>query len=122
MTDRSDSRLVKLATLWERTSGKGRKYFSGFLGDAQLLMFEAGEITRPNGEVVQTWKLLVQERDPARRPQRHDRPPAHDAQRGVATGQAVQERADGGSAQQREEYTQELADRFDQRGEDEVPW
>jgi hypothetical protein len=33
MTDRSDSRLVKLATLWERTSAKGRKYYSGFLGE-----------------------------------------------------------------------------------------
>jgi hypothetical protein len=67
--DRNDSRMVKLATLWERTSNKGNRYFSGFLGDAQLLMFEPGEVTRPIGEVVQTWKLLVQERDTERRPQ-----------------------------------------------------
>jgi hypothetical protein len=64
-----DNRLVKLATLWERRSAKGMRYFSGFLGDCQLVMFEAGGVTRPNGEVVKTWKLLVQERDPDRRPQ-----------------------------------------------------
>jgi hypothetical protein len=62
MTDRSDSRLVKLAMLWERTSAKGTTYYSGFLGHCQLLMFKGGEITRDNGEVVQTWRLLVQER------------------------------------------------------------
>jgi hypothetical protein len=43
-------------------------YFSGFLGDVQLLMFRGNEITRPDGEVVQTWRLFVQERDPSRRP------------------------------------------------------
>jgi hypothetical protein len=32
-------------------------------------MFKGGEITRDNGEVVQTWRLLVQERDPGRRRQ-----------------------------------------------------
>jgi hypothetical protein len=68
MTDHSDRRLVKLATLWERTSAKGTTYYSGFLGDCQLLMFKGGEITRDNGEVVQTWRLLVQESDPDRRP------------------------------------------------------
>jgi hypothetical protein len=62
--------MVKLATLWER------RYYSGFLGDAQLLMFEAGDITRPSGEIVKTWKLLVQERDPDRRPpQNREQPP-----------------------------------------------
>jgi hypothetical protein len=67
--------MVKLATLWERTSAKGRKYFSGFMGDVQVLMFEAGDVTRPNGEVVRNWKLLVQERDPARRPQNREQRP-----------------------------------------------
>jgi hypothetical protein len=55
--------MVKLATLWERTSKAGNLYYSGFLGDAQLLMFRGEEITRDNGEVVQTWKLLLQEKD-----------------------------------------------------------
>ena len=63
------SRMVKLAELWQRRSAKGTTYFSGFLGDVQILMFADGEITRPSGEVVRTWKLLIQEPDPNRRPQ-----------------------------------------------------
>jgi hypothetical protein len=61
-------RMVKLCDLWQRKSKAGKTYFSGFMGDCQVLIFRGGEITRPNGEVVQTWKLLVQERDPERRP------------------------------------------------------
>jgi hypothetical protein len=59
--------MVRIATLWERESKAGRKYYSGFLGGAQLLMFRGVEITRDNGEVVTTWNLLVQERDQAPR-------------------------------------------------------
>jgi hypothetical protein len=47
----------------------GTTCFSGFMGDVQVLMFRGGEITRPNGEVGQTWRLFVQERDPERRAQ-----------------------------------------------------
>jgi len=50
---------------------RGTRYFSGFLGDAQILMFDGGERghpTRPE-ETVHVWRLMVQERDPARRPQ-----------------------------------------------------
>jgi hypothetical protein len=62
--------MVRLATLWQRKSAKtGKTYFSGFWGDVQVLMFRGEEITRDNGEVVQTWKLFAQERDPERRPQ-----------------------------------------------------
>jgi hypothetical protein len=61
--------MVQIATLWERTSKIGNVYFTGFLADAQLLMFKGEEITRDNGDVVRTWKLLVQERDrPQQRP------------------------------------------------------
>jgi hypothetical protein len=70
----SDARMVKLAELWERTSARGTRYFSGFLGDAQILMFDGGERghpTRPE-ETVHVWRLMVQERDPARRPQARD--------------------------------------------------
>jgi hypothetical protein len=70
----SDARMVKLAELWERTSGRGTRYFSGFMGDAQVLLFEGGEKphpTRPE-ETVHVWRLMVQERDPARRPQARD--------------------------------------------------
>src|SRR3954449_5398898 len=65
-----EPRMVKLAELWERTSARGTHYFSGFLGDAQILLFDVGERphpTRPD-ETVHVWRLMVQERDPARRP------------------------------------------------------
>ena len=58
------SRMVKLAELGQRRSAKGTTYFSGFLGDVQILMFADGEITRPSGEVVRTWKTS----DPGARP------------------------------------------------------
>ena len=63
-------RMVRLAELWERRSAKGATYFSGFLGDAQLVMFDGGEREHPPrpGETVHVWRLFVQERDPARRP------------------------------------------------------
>src|SRR3954463_14890579 len=66
-----DQRMVRLAELWERTSARGTRYFSGFLGDAQVLMFDGGEREHPTrpGETVHVWRLMVQERDPARRPQ-----------------------------------------------------
>src|SRR3954453_14946250 len=70
------ARMVKLAELWERTSAKGTRYFSGFMGDAQVLLFDAGEKphpTRPE-ETVRVWRLMVQERDPARRPQAGEAP------------------------------------------------
>jgi hypothetical protein len=67
----ADQRMVKIATLWERVSAKGRRYFSGFLGDAQLLMFDAGERDHPTrpGEKVHVWRLMVAERDSDRRAQ-----------------------------------------------------
>jgi hypothetical protein len=69
--EQRDNRMVKMADLWERTSAKGTRYFSGFMGDCQLLLFDGGEkdhLTRP-GETVHVWRLMVQERDPSRRPQ-----------------------------------------------------
>src|SRR3954463_3582647 len=67
----SDPRMIKLAELWERTSARGTRYFSGFMGDAQVLLFDGGEKPHPTkpGETVHVWRLMVQERDPARRPQ-----------------------------------------------------
>jgi acyl dehydratase len=62
--------MVKLAELWERQSAAGRRYFSGFLGGAQLLLFDNGEHPHPTrpGETVHVWRLMLQERDPSRRP------------------------------------------------------
>ena len=64
-------RMVKLCDLWQRKSAKGTTYFSGFMGDVQVLVFKDGvksHPTRPNEQVI-VWKLLVQEKNPARRPQ-----------------------------------------------------
>lgn len=66
----SAPRMVKLCKVWERTSSKGTRYFSGFLGSTQLLIFEDGQRPHPirPDEVVTVWNVLVQERDPSRRP------------------------------------------------------
>jgi hypothetical protein len=64
------SRMVKLTSLWERTSVKGNRYLSGFLGDAQALVFCKGEQDHPTrpGEKVTIWDLCLSKRDPIRRP------------------------------------------------------
>jgi hypothetical protein len=66
-----DTRMVRLAELWERTSARGTRYFSSFMGGCQVLMFDGGEQPHPTkpDETVHVWRLMVQERDPARRPQ-----------------------------------------------------
>jgi hypothetical protein len=83
-------RMVKLCDLWQRRSAKGTVYFSGFMGDSQVLLFKEGKKphpTRPDEEVI-VWKLLVQERDQARRPQ------ARQERKALPTpGQAVLEAA-----------------------------
>jgi hypothetical protein len=71
MSTGADNKMVKLCGLWERTSAKSTRYFSGFMGGCQVLMFDAGEKPHPTrpGEMVHVWRLMLQERDPARRPQ-----------------------------------------------------
>jgi hypothetical protein len=115
------ARMVKIADMWQRRSAKGITYFSGFMGDVQLLLFKEGKEphpTRPDEEVI-VWKLLIQERDPARRPKRQERPPAHQAERGIATGEAIAERA--ARHDPRQEAVDEWAGRFDEHGPDEEP-
>jgi hypothetical protein len=65
--------MVLLTTVWERTSAQGNRYFSGFLGNSQLLMFDDGEQPHPTreGETVHVWKVLLQERDHAPRQTRN---------------------------------------------------
>jgi hypothetical protein len=117
MTDqRSDNRMVRLATLWKRTSKAGNTYFSGFMGDCQSLMFRGEEITRENGEVVQTWNLLVQDRD---RPAQRQQPRACDHD--LPTGGTEVHRHPR-PRDPREERVAELAAAFDARGPDDVPW
>ena len=87
MSDQPPARMVKLCDLWQRKSAKGTVYFSGFMGDCQVLIFKEGKRrhpTRPDEEVI-VWKLLVQERNPARRPQ------SRDGERGQGTWDRVRE-------------------------------
>lgn len=66
----TNSRLVKLCELWQRQAKSGKTYFSGYMGDVALVMFDAGEKEHPTqpGETVHVWRLFVQERDLSRRP------------------------------------------------------
>ena len=52
---------VPLTTMTQRTSARGKVYFSGLLGNATLLMFrdEAGD-----NEYGECWNLLIQQRVP----------------------------------------------------------
>lgn len=71
MSDRGgDAHMVKLTELWERTSAKGARYFSGFMSDAQVLLFDARKKPRPSRpeETVHVRRLMIQERDPTWRP------------------------------------------------------
>jgi hypothetical protein len=69
---------VMLLRLFERTSAKGNRYFTGRLGSAKLIVFEATDLPddqRYGAEVV--WNVFVQgEQDGAgdRPPQRRDAP------------------------------------------------
>jgi hypothetical protein len=56
---------IVLAELWERQSGKGNQYFSGYLGNLSIALLRDGEREHPTrpGETVTVWKLVAQERD-----------------------------------------------------------
>jgi hypothetical protein len=100
-------RMVKLADLWQRKSAKGAVYFSGYLGPCQLLLFKDGKKphpTKPDEEII-VWKLLIQEKDPERRPQRKERPPAAEAERGRQTAGALDQRAAAWNSGERLETT-----------------
>ena len=47
---------VLIATLWQRTSGRGNEYLSGFLGKARIVGFR-GE---PTADGIPTWDLYLQ--------------------------------------------------------------
>jgi hypothetical protein len=52
----SAGQKVLIATLWQRTSGKGNEYLSGFLGKARIIGFK-GE---PTADGTPTWDIYVQ--------------------------------------------------------------
>jgi hypothetical protein len=64
MSSPNDRRKVKFATLYERISQKGMRYFGGPSGDMQLVMFP----DKPADDGTPRWTLFVEERDPSRRP------------------------------------------------------
>jgi hypothetical protein len=61
---------VLLMTLWERTSARGTRYLSGFLGKAKLIGFK-GE---PTADGTPTWNLFVQEQEPKAEAERKPSP------------------------------------------------
>jgi hypothetical protein len=52
----SSDEKVLIATLWQRTSGKGNEYLSGFLGKARIIGFRGD----PTAGGTPTWNLYVQ--------------------------------------------------------------
>jgi len=52
----SSEQKVLIATLWQRTSGKGTEYLSGFLGRARIIGFRGD----PTADGTPTWDLYVQ--------------------------------------------------------------
>lgn len=54
--------LVPLAKLWKRTAKSGNEYFTGFLQDARVLVFENREHD-PNDPRSHTHQLYVQTND-----------------------------------------------------------
>jgi len=56
-------KTVQLAELWERTSKNGNRYFSGYMGKAQVLLFDQGERQHPKdpAKTVRVWSLVVAE-------------------------------------------------------------
>jgi hypothetical protein len=115
-------RMVKLCELWQRKSAKGSVYFSGFMGDCQVLLFKEGKKshpTRPDEEVI-VWKLFIQKRDPNRRPQQR----RQENNGRVTPGQALLDAAPGNrersewSVDPGQHNTGDPGRPFD----DEVPW
>jgi hypothetical protein len=52
----SSDQKVLIATLWQRTSGKGNEYLSGYLGKARIIGFRGD----PTADGTPTWDLYVQ--------------------------------------------------------------
>jgi hypothetical protein len=79
----SSDQKVLIATLWQRTSGKGTEYLSGFLGKARIIGFR-GE---PMADGTPTWDIYVQpgkeQEERGSRGQRESRSPTSSSRTGV---------------------------------------
>jgi hypothetical protein len=73
---------VLIATLWQRTSGKGNPYLAGYLGKARVIAFN-GEAT---ADGTPTWNLYVtpgKEQEEGGSGQRESRSPTSSSRTGV---------------------------------------
>ena len=81
----ADPKKVLLATLWQRTSGRGNEYLTGFLGKARIIGFK-GE---PTADGTLTWDLYVQpgkeQEERGGSGQREPRSPTSSSRTGVET-------------------------------------
>jgi hypothetical protein len=109
--------LIKLTGLWERErrGNPGNTYWSGRLGAAKILVFKNN---RKESDSDPDYNVFITEPSPPRQ----GRPPAAAAARGHSTHAAAREIAYAWSHEQRDQHERELAERFDQRPPDEVPW
>jgi hypothetical protein len=114
---------VLLMRLAIRESAKGTSYLSGYLGCARVIAFRAKEPDRYGNE---QWEVYVAEAEPKDGQQRSEQPGRgqstwdrsrdHD----LPTGETKVYRNEPRRAS-RQEYVDELARRFDERGPDEEP-
>jgi hypothetical protein len=97
--------LLKACDLYAKTSrGVGqREYMIGYMGAAKVLIFKVHD-PKTDGP---THAMFFAERKP-----RQERRPASEAERGRATAEATQDRADAWTHQQRDAHVQELAERL----------
>src|SRR5688572_8395349 len=56
---------VRLTALWERRSKDGKQYFSGYLGNARLLIFRDDRSEAPDGAVA-LWDVYLEQAPPKR--------------------------------------------------------
>jgi hypothetical protein len=91
--------MMKLADAYTRIGRNGNVYQVAYLAHLKLLIFPVHD-PQPDGP-SHTLFLVP-------RPPRQDHP-SRDTERGQASAEAVQERADNWSEKRRAEYTQQLA-------------
>jgi hypothetical protein len=108
--------LIKLCGMWERTrrgnTEAGHFYLAGRLGNAKILGFRNHN---KQSDADPDRNFFVTEPSPPRQ----DRP-SRDTERGQASAEAVQERADDWWEKRRAEYTKELAAKF--QPDEEIPF
>jgi hypothetical protein len=108
--------LIKLTGLWERDrrGNPGNVYWTGRLGAAKILVFRNN---RKEGPDDPDFNVFITEPSPPRQER-----PAQQAERGVATGAVLEQRAREWSPAERHRHEQALDDPFDARPPDEIPF